>query len=149
MFRGPWACTWAGFMSEPPFQLIMGFSIGPSLVGCMLSTSGKCVLSFKKNVFCMINSMRYVWYGALKDRIVQRLPKNCVCHSNNTFIQPTDKIYYWLYIENSSRSNQGWGCNRSSKQARRVKTQLSLLNQTSAIITKGLPKKNKCMHQTK
>ena len=43
MFRGPWACTWAGFMWEPPFQLIMGFSIGPSSVGCMLSTSGKCV----------------------------------------------------------------------------------------------------------
>jgi hypothetical protein len=31
-----------------------------------------------------------------------------------------------LYIENSSSSNQGWGCNRSSKEARRVKTQLSL-----------------------
>ena len=149
MFRGPWACTWAGFMWEPPFQLIMGFSIGPSSVGCMLSTSGKCVSSFKKNVFHMINSMRYVRYGALKDRTVQRLPKHCVCRSNNTFIQPTDEIYYWLYIENSSSSNQGWGCNRSSKQARRVKTQLSLPIQTSAIITKGLPKKNKCMHQTK
>ena len=149
MFRGPWACTWAGFMWEPPFQLIMGFSIGPSSVGCMLSTSGKCVPSFKKNVFRTINSMRYVQYRALNDRTVQRLPKHCVCRSNNTFIQPTDEIYYWLYIENSSSNNQGWGCNRSSKQARRVKTQLSLPNQTSAIITKGLPKKNKCMHQTK
>ena len=57
MFRGPWACTWAGFMWEPPFQLIMGSSIGPSSVGHMLSTSGKCVTK---------NSMRYVWYGALR-----------------------------------------------------------------------------------
>ena len=32
--------------------------------------------------------------GALKDRTVQQLPKHCVCHSNNTFIQPTDEIYY-------------------------------------------------------
>ena len=30
--------------------------------------------------------------GALKDRTVQRLPKHCVCRSNNTFIQPTDEI---------------------------------------------------------
>ena len=30
--------------------------------------------------------MRYIRYGALKDRTVQRLPKHCVCHSNNTFI---------------------------------------------------------------
>ena len=149
MFRGPWVCTWAGFKWEPPFQLIMGFSIEPSSVGCMLSTSGKCVLSSKKNVFRTINSIHYVRYGPLKDRTVQRLPKHCVCRSNNTFIQPTDEIYYWLYIENSSSSSQGWGCNRSSKHARRVKTQLSLPNQTSAIITKGLPKKNKCMHQTK
>ena len=43
MFRGPWACTWAGFMWEPSFQLIMGFAIGPSSVGRILSTSGKCV----------------------------------------------------------------------------------------------------------
>ena len=106
MFRGPWACTWAGFMWEPPFQLIMCFSIGPSLVGCMLSTSGKCVPSFKKNVFRTINSMRYVRYGALKDWTVQRLPKHCVCRSNNTFIQPTDEIYYWLYIENNNSSKQ-------------------------------------------
>ena len=133
MFRGPWACTWAGFMWEPPFLLIMGFSIGSSSVGCLLSTSGKCVPTK--------NSMRYVRYGALKDWTVQRLPKHCVCRSNNTFIQPTDEIYYWLYIENSSSNNKGWGCNRSSKQARRVKTQLSLPNQTSAIITKGLPKR--------
>ena len=126
----------------------MGFSIGPSSVGCMLSTSGKCVPSFKKNVFRTIKSMHYVWYGALKDQTMQQLPKHCVCRSNNTFIQPTGEIYYRLYIENSSSSNQGWGCNRSTKQARRVKTQLSLPNQTSSIITKGLPKKNKCMHQT-
>ena len=86
MFRGPWACIWARFMWEPPFQLIMGFSIGPSSLGCMLSTSGKCVPSFKKNVFRMINSMCYVRYGALKDRTMQRLLKHCVCRSNNTFI---------------------------------------------------------------
>ena len=103
----------------------------------------------QKKVFRRINSMRYVRYGALKDRTMQRLPKHCVCCSNNTFIQPTDEIYYWLYIENSSSNNQGWGCNRSSKQAGRVKTQLSLPNQTLAIITNGLRKKNKCMHQTK
>ena len=109
----------------------------------------KMCYEFQKNVFRTINSMRYVRYGALNNRTVQRLPKHCVCRSNNTFIQPTDEIYYWLYIENSSSSNQGWGCNRSSKQARRVKTRLSLPNQTSAIITKGLPKMNKCMHQTK
>ena len=46
----------------------------------------KMCSEFQKNVFCMINSMRYVRYGALKDRTVQRLPKHCVCHSNNTFI---------------------------------------------------------------
>ena len=40
------------------------------------------------------NCMHYVRYGALKDRTVQRLPKHCVCRSNNTFIQPTDEIYY-------------------------------------------------------
>ena len=78
MFRGPWACTWARFMWERPFQLIMGFSIGPSSVGCMLSTSGKCV-PYEKN-------MSYVRYGALKDQTVQWLPKHCVCRSNNTFI---------------------------------------------------------------
>ena len=33
-------------------------------------------------------------YMALKDRTMQRLPKHCVCHSNNTFIQPTHEIYY-------------------------------------------------------
>ena len=66
MFRAPRASIWARFMWEPPFQLIMGFSIGPSSVGCMLSTSGKCVPSFKKNVFRTINSMRYVRYGALR-----------------------------------------------------------------------------------
>ena len=38
--------------------------------------------------------LRYVRYGALKDRIVQRLPKYYVCRSNNTFIQPTNEIYY-------------------------------------------------------
>ena len=47
-----------------------------------------------ENVFRTKNSMRYVRYGALKDRTVQRLPKHCVCRSNNTFIQPTDEIYY-------------------------------------------------------
>ena len=40
----------------------------------------------KNNAFRTINSMRYVRHGALKDRIVQRLPKHCVCRSNNTFI---------------------------------------------------------------
>ena len=39
-----------------------------------------------ENVFRTKNSMRYVWYGALKDRTVQRLPKHCVYRSNNTFI---------------------------------------------------------------
>ena len=47
-----------------------------------------------ENVFHTKNSMRYVRYGALKNRTVQRLPKHSVCRSNNTFIQPTDEIYY-------------------------------------------------------
>ena len=54
----------------------------------------KMCFEFQKKVFRMINSMRYVRYGALKDQTVQRLPKHCVCRSNNTFIQPTDEIYY-------------------------------------------------------
>ena len=54
--------------------------------GRMLSTSGKCV-PYK-------NSMRYVRFRALKDRTMQRIPKHCVCRSNNTFIQPTEEIYY-------------------------------------------------------
>ena len=53
-----------------------------------------CSEFFFKNVFHTINSMRYVRYGALKDRTVQRLPKHCVCRSNNIFIQPTAEIYY-------------------------------------------------------
>ena len=56
--------------------------------------SGLHVINKWKNVFRMKNSMSYIWYGALKDRTVQRLRKHCVCHSNNTFIQPTDEIYY-------------------------------------------------------
>ena len=63
-----------------------GLLYWPSSVGCMLSPSGKCVPTK--------NSMRYVRYGALKDRTVQQLPKHCVYHSSNTFIQPTNKIYY-------------------------------------------------------
>ena len=47
-----------------------------------------------ENVFHTKNSMRYVRYRAPKDRTVQQLPKHCVCPSNNTFIQPTDEIYY-------------------------------------------------------
>ena len=127
MFRGPWACTWAGFMWEPPFQLIMGFSIGPSSVGCTLSISGKCVTSFKKKCVPYDNSMRYVRYGALKDRTVQRLPKHCVCRSNNTFIQPTNEIYYWLYIENSSNNNnQGRGATEAvSRPEERRRSSLS------------------------
>ena len=54
----------------------------------------KMCFKFQKNVFRMKNSMSYVRYGALKDRTVQRLPKHCVYHSNNTFIQPTYEIYY-------------------------------------------------------
>ena len=54
----------------------------------------KMCSEFHKNVFHTINSMRYVRYGELKDRTVQRLPKHCACRFNNTFIQPTDEIYY-------------------------------------------------------
>ena len=56
--------------------------------------SGAACYQQVENVFRTKNSMRYVRYGALKDRTVQRLPKHCVCRSNNTFIQPTDEIYY-------------------------------------------------------
>ena len=43
---------------------------------------------------CSVPKIVCATYNALKDRIVQRLPKHCVCRSNNTFIQPTDEIYY-------------------------------------------------------
>ena len=56
--------------------------------------SGMHVINKWKMCSVRKNSMSYVRYGALKDRTVQRLPKHCVCHSNNTFIQPTDEIYY-------------------------------------------------------
>ena len=43
---------------------------------------------------CSVPKIVCATYGALKDWTVQRLPKHCVCRSNNTFIQPTDEIYY-------------------------------------------------------
>ena len=62
--------------------------------GLRVINKWKTCSEFQKNVFRMINSMRYIQYGALKDQTVQRLPKHCVCCSNNTFIQPIDEIYY-------------------------------------------------------
>ena len=78
MFRGPWACSWAGFMWEPPIQLIIGSSIGPSSVGCMLSTSGKCVP--------YENSMRYIRYGALRI-------KTCNNFQNIVFVVLTTHLF--------------------------------------------------------
>ena len=41
---------------------------------------------------CSVRKIVCATYGT--GRTVQRLPKHCVCRSNNTFIQPTDEIYY-------------------------------------------------------
>ena len=43
---------------------------------------------------CSVPKIVSATYEALKDRTMQRLPKHCVSRVNNTFIQPTDKIYY-------------------------------------------------------
>ena len=44
-----------------------------------------------ENVFRTKNSMRYVRYGALKDRTVQRLPKHCVCRSTTHLVNEQTK----------------------------------------------------------
>ena len=124
-----------------PFQLIMGFSIGPSSVGCMLSTSGKCVPSFKKNVFRTINSMRYVRYGALKDRTVQRLPKHCVCHSNNTFIQPTDEIYYRLYMKTTAAATRAGGATEAVSRPEEWRRSSLFQTKHQPLLQKGYKKR--------
>ena len=41
---------------------------------------------------CSVRKIVCATYGrGTKDRTVQRLPKHCVCRSNNTFIQPKTK----------------------------------------------------------
>ena len=94
--------------------------------------------------------MSYVRYWALKDRTVQRLPKHCVCRSNNTFIFNQQTKYTTdCTLKIAAAATRAGGGTKAVKQARRVKTQLSLPNQTSAIITKGIQKNNKPIHQTK
>lgn len=51
----------------------------------------KMCSEFQKKVFRTINSMRYVRYGALKDRTVQRLPKHCVCRSTTHLVNEQTK----------------------------------------------------------
>ena len=133
MFRGPWACTWAGFMWEPLFQLIMGFSIGPSSVGCMLSTSG--------NVFRTKNSMRYVRYEALKDLTMQRLPKHCVCRSNNTFIQPTDEIYYLCTLKTAAAATRAGGATEAVSRPEEWRRSSLFQTKHQPLLQKGYQKR--------